>query len=471
MKNPAGVLASGGRPSDVPDAPRAAPRAWRVAELVARIRDRLETAFPAGLWVEGELGSFRVLQSGHAFGSLKEEGAQVEIAMWRDAVATLRFRPNEGMHVLARVRRVSFYAPQGRLRVEIDRLQPGGQGAQARALEDLRRRLGAEGLFDAARKRRLPLLPRRIGVATALHGAAIHDILQTIELRFADRGILIRPCRVQGDGAADDIADAIDDLNRHGGVDVIIVGRGGGSTEDLWCFNHEAPVRAIARSRIPVVSAVGHEVDWTLVDLVADERAATPTAAAQRVLPERRVLEAGLQDLRDRIERSLARGLDLARVRLRACEPLLADPRRLVSERRLRLDALAQRARLSLGALTPERRARLERHAHALRRRLPEPVWLRSALERSGEALRAAAHQRFGQARHRFETLTGALDAFSPLGVLARGYALVLREDGRIVRDAGEVERGESLRARLARGMLRVAVEEAQREVKEEEVT
>ena len=453
----------GRRPGDVPDAPRATPRPWRVAELVARIRDRLETAFPVGFSVGGELGGFRVLPSGHAFGSLKEEGAQVEIAMWRDAVATLRFRPSEGMHVLARVRRVSFYAPQGRLRIEIERLQPAGQGAQARALEELRRRLGAEGLFDAARKRRLPLLPRRIGVATALHGAAIHDILQTIELRFADRGILIRPCRVQGDGAADDIAAAVDDLNRHGGVDVIIVGRGGGSAEDLWCFNHEAPVRAIARSRIPVVSAVGHEVDWTLVDLVADERAATPTAAAQRVLPERRALEAGLQDLGDRIDAGLARRVELARVRLRACEPVLADPRRLVIERRLRLEALAQRARRSLGALTPERRARLERHAHVLRRRLPDAAGLRAAFERSGESLRAAASQRFGLARHRFEALAGALEAFSPLGVLARGYALVQREDGRIVRDAAEVERGETLRARLARGTLRVAVEEAQR--------
>ena len=440
--------------------PRRAPRALTVGRLVARIRDGLEVAFPETFWVEGELGAFRVVASGHAFGSLKEEGAQVEIVMWRDAVGSLRFRPTEGMHVLARVRRVDFYAPQGRLRVQVDRLEPDGVGALSRALEDLKARLASEGLFSPDRKRPLPLLPRAIGIATALHGAALRDILQTLERRYADRRIVLRPCRVQGDGAAEDIAAAVDELNRHGVVEVIIVGRGGGSAEDLWCFNHEVVVRAIARSRIPVVSAVGHEVDWTLADLVADERSATPTAAAQRVVPERLALEAALADLGGRLGSALERRCELARARLRACEPVITDPRRLLAERRLWLATRAQRARRALEQLTPERRARLDGLAHVLRRRLPDPVALERRLERSGEALRTAARARFALARSELEARAAAMQAFSPLGVLARGYALVQKEDGRIVREATELERGESLRIRLARGEARVAVEE-----------
>jgi exodeoxyribonuclease VII large subunit len=441
-------------------APRRAPRALTVGRLVARIRDGLEASFPDSFWVEGELGAFRVVASGHAFGSLKEEGAQVEIVMWRDAVGSLRFRPAEGMHVLARVRRVDFYAPQGRLRVQIDRIEPDGVGARARALEELKARLAAEGVFAQERKRSLPVLPRAIGIATALHGAAVRDILQTLERRYADRRIVIRPCRVQGDGAAEDIASAVDELNRHGVVEVIIIGRGGGSADDLWCFNHEVVVRAVARSRVPVVSAVGHEVDWTLADLAADERAATPTAAAQRVVPERRVLEAALADLGERLCSALERRHELARARLRAGQAALADPRSLIVERRLRLAARAQRARRALERLTPERRARLDRLAHVLRRRLPDPAVLERRLERAGEALRAAAQARFALARSELEAQATRMQAFSPLGVLARGYALVRREDGRIARDARELERGEPLRIRLARGEAKVAVQD-----------
>lgn len=440
-------------------APRPGPRAVRVGQLVARLRDGLEKLFPNTFWVEGELGGFRVVASGHAFGTLKEEGAQIEVAMWRDAVQTLRFRPTEGMHVLARVRRVDFYAPQGRLRAQIDRLEPEGVGALARALEALKARLAAEGLFDAARKRPLPMLPRMIGVATALHGAAIRDILQTIERRFAERRVLIRPCRVQGDGAAEDVAGAIDDLNRHGGVEVIIIGRGGGSAEDLWCFNHEAVVRAVARSRVPVVSAVGHEVDWTLADLVADERCATPTAAAQRVVPERQVLAAALADLGERLESGLERRLELARARVRACEPTLADPRRLVVERRLRLDAHARRARQALMRLTPDRRARIDRSALALRRLLPDPEMLRTRIERAGAALLSAGRARFEAPRRDLEAQGAQLQAFSPLAVLGRGYSLVRHEDGRIARDSAELQIDERLQVRLARGTARVVVQ------------
>jgi exodeoxyribonuclease VII large subunit len=439
-------------------APRRVPRALTVGRLVARIRDGLERTFPEAFWVEGELGAFRVVASGHAFGSLKEEGSQVEVVMWRDAVGSLRFRPTEGMHVLARVRRVDFYAPQGRLRVQIDRLELDGVGALARALEELKARLAAEGLFAPERKRPLPRLPRAIGIATALHGAAIRDILDTLERRYPDRRIVIRPCRVQGDGAAEDIAAAVDELNRHGVVDVIIVGRGGGSAEDLWCFNHEVLVRAVARSRCPIVSAVGHEIDWTLTDLVADERAATPTAAAQRVVPERRAIEASLADLADRLRAALARRHELARARLRACEPALGTPQALLAERRLRLAARAQRARQALEKLTPERRARLERLAHVLHRRLPDPAALASRLERAGAALRSSARTRFALARSGLEAQAARMEAFSPLGVLARGYALVQREDGRVVRDAGDLARGESLRIRLARGAAKVDV-------------
>jgi exodeoxyribonuclease VII large subunit len=425
---------------------------------VARLQLALQERFPARFWVEGELSNVKVARNGHAWCCLKDGDAQLEAVLWRDDLRALRFSPADGMHVLALVRRIDLYAPSGRLRIQIERLEPQGVGALYRALEERKSRLAAEGLFDDARKRPLPLLPRAVGVATAATGAAIRDVLQVLGQRYAERCVLVRPCRVQGDGAAADIAAALDDLNRDGSVDVIIVGRGGGSLEDLWAFNEETVVRAIARSRVPVVSAVGHEVDWTLADLVADLRAPTPSAAAARVMPERRELEERLARSRGRLEVALAHRVERARARLAAADAVLGDPRRLVVERRLRLQALARRAREAMLLLPVARQRRLARLAARLDARLPQPSAPRATLARLAQRLDASWQRRLIAAQHGVGAAAAQLQALSPLSVLGRGFALARREDGAVVRDAAVLAPGDHLDLRFARGAARTTV-------------
>jgi exodeoxyribonuclease VII large subunit len=438
--------------------PKPERRALTVRELVARLQLALQERFPQRFWVEGELSNVKVARNGHAWLCLKDGDAQLEAVIWRDDLRALRFSPADGMQVLALVRRIDVYAPSGRLRIQIERVEPKGIGALYRALEERKARLAAEGLFDDARKRPLPLLPRAVGVATAATGAAIRDVLQVLAQRYADRRVVVRPCRVQGDGAAADVAAALDDLNRDGTVDVIIVGRGGGSIEDLWAFNEEAVVRAIARSRIPVVSAVGHETDWTLADLVADLRAPTPSAAAARVMPERRELEERVDRCRARLERALVHRVERMRGRLAAADVVLANPRRLVTERQLRLEGLARRAREAMRTLPTARRHRLDRLAARLGARVPRTTSERAALERLEQRLRAAWERRLVSARHDLAAGAARLEALSPLSVLGRGFALARREDGAVIRDAAEIVAGDRVELRFARGGARVEV-------------
>ena len=463
--------------------PRPSPQAIGVSELVARIRVALQENFPGRLWVEGELSNFRVARTGHAFGVLKDEQAQVELVIWKDRLAVLKFVPADGMQVLARIAKVDFWGPSGRLRVQIESLEPQGTGALQKAYEERKARFLAEGLFDQARKRPLPRLPRAVGIATAPTGAVIHDMLRVLGERFAERRVLLRPCRVQGEGAAADVAAAIDDLNRDGSVDVIIVGRGGGSIEDLWAFNEEVVVRAVAGSRIPIVSAVGHEVDWTLADLAADVRALTPTAAAQMVMPERAAIEAELAGWSRRSREAIERRLEFARTRLDARRARLGDPRGALREGRRRLDRLAERARDALRARTPGLRERLARARGSLRSGVPGLALGRVEARRLGgrlgppAAAALAAHERdlarlghrltstvggpLAEARERLSNGVARLDALSPLSVLARGYALAFRADGTLARDAGALVVGEELDLHLARGRLRTRVLEA----------
>jgi exodeoxyribonuclease VII large subunit len=404
------------------------------------------------------VSGYKVGRGGHAFLLLKDGEAQFEAVVWASSLAALRFPLADGMQVLALVSKVDFYAPHGRLRAHLLRVEPAGTGALYKALEDLRRRLQAEGLFDEARKRRLPGLPRSVGIATASTGAVIHDLLRTLAERFAERRVLLRPCKVQGDGAAADIAAAIDDLNRHATVDVIVVGRGGGSAEDLWCFNDEAVVRAIARSRIPVVAAVGHESDWTLADLVADVRAATPTAAAQLVMPERSALEADLAALRRRLRDALERRVEISRRRLETREAQLGDPRRRVAELGLRADRLVVRAGQALRAQGVRLRTRLARLATGLGRAAPDAAAKRSEMERLGRRLAAAVDRPLARSRGELGEGAARLEALSPLAVLSRGFALAQTGDGAIVRDAAVLSPGDPLDLRFARGRARATV-------------
>lgn len=464
------------------ETPAAAParRSVGVARFVHQLKAGLSELFPSRFWLEGEVSGYKVVRNGHAFFALKEGTEQVEAVLWARDRTRLNFTPEDGSQVLARVRKVDFYGPSGRLRLQVEDLEPHGIGALAKALEERRVRLEAEGLFAQERKRPIPALPRVIGIATAPRSAALKDILEILQQRFAERRMMVRPCRVQGKGAAEDIAAALDDLNRDGTSDVIILGRGGGSMEDLWCFNEEVVVRAIARSRIPVVAGIGHEIDSTLADFVADLRVATPTAAAQRCVPERRAVEEHLRASGERLENALGARLESARDRLRYADAVLADPRRLVTEHRLRLEGLRGRAREVLGALTPERRRRLEGCATRARRALEALTpGRRSTLERTAARMRVASpdvltrrHAVSGNADRLLVAMTSAIeqakadlgrrasqiDALSPLAVLGRGFAVARTADGVIVRDASGLAPGDALRLRFARGAARAEV-------------
>jgi exodeoxyribonuclease VII large subunit len=337
---------------------------------------------------------------------------------------------------------VSLYPARGDLQLYVDAVEPRGLGALQLAFEQLKARLAAEGLFATERKRALPFWPCCVGIVTALGGAAVHDILVTLGRRAPGIGVRIRPVRVQGVGAGAEIAAAIDDLNAYGGVDVIIVGRGGGSLEDLWPFNEEGVARAIVRSIVPVVSAVGHEVDFTIADFVADARAPTPTAAAQMVVPDRLALTAQMTTALAVLRRTATRRLRDERLLLDGLERRLALA---VAERVRAARASVREITRGLEQLAPRRRLDVLRERFtAAHRRLA--LGMRAVLERRRSLVAGSA---------------GRLDSLSPLAVLDRGYALVWRDrDGRLVRDAAELARGERLRLRFARGEARATVDD-----------
>src|SRR5204863_4564033 len=272
-----------------------------VSALTEKLRQVLEEKFPM-VWVEGEISNFKVYGSGHAYFTLKDSGAQVRAVLFRNRMRRIRFEPGDGLHVLA-MGSVEVYPQRGEYQLVVELLEPRGLGALQLAFEQLKARLAAEGLFDEGRKRALPRFPRKIGIVTSPSGAAIRDMLRVIGRRFGELHIVLAPCRVQGDGAAEEIARGIRDLNALGDVDVLIVGRGGGSLEDLWAFNEEVVARAIAGSKVPVISAVGHEVDVTIADFVADLRAPTPSAAAELVVREKQTIVETIADLHHRLRR------------------------------------------------------------------------------------------------------------------------------------------------------------------------
>jgi len=386
-----------------------------VSELNQRIRRALETGFRE-VWVVGEISNFRIPPSGHCYFCLKDKRNQIAAVMFRSASQVLPFRPEDGMEVIVRGH-VGLYDVRGDLQLYVDSMEPRGVGSLQLALEQLKKRLAAEGLFAEMRKRPLPFLPRAVGIVTALKGAAIHDMLTVIRARCPGMPVILRPVRVQGTGAAPDIVRAIADLNEHGGADVIIVGRGGGSLEDLWAFNDERVARAIAASLVPVVSAVGHEVDVTISDLVADRRAPTPTAAAAIVVPDRSDLLSRLDQFALTLRTCVQRRIHQQQDRTAALARHLRNPRQVLKNLRLRIDELAERA----------------------------------------------ARATSGRLRFAEQRLRGAgerLHALSPLAVLERGYSITRRATGgTVVRDASSLRKGDDLRLLFARGIARVRVE------------
>jgi exodeoxyribonuclease VII large subunit len=387
-----------------------------ISELNELIKGTLEKHLDA-LWVAGEISNFKAAPSGHCYFTLKDDKSQISAVMFRRQGSLLRFTPENGMAVLC-FGRVSVYTVRGDLQLYVDDMEPQGQGALALAFEQLKKKLAAEGLFAEERKRELPFLPRAIGIVTSDKGAALHDMLRIIRDRYPDRRVVIRPVKVQGDGAAREIADAIMDLNRFGTIDVMIVGRGGGSLEDLWAFNEEIVARAIHASVVPVVSAVGHEIDFTIADFVADRRAPTPTAAAQMVLPRKADLAEQVLALNEQLVKNLEYNLSMLRDAVAGLAKRLADPGRKLRENQQRLDELSV-----------------------------------DLLRRFQEKLR--------QFKDRLAQGAGRLGALSPLAVLERGYSIThkLPED-RIVKAAASLQVGERVRITFAQGKALCRVEE-----------
>ncbi len=415
-----------------PDPPQR--RIFSVAELTAAIRGLLEKSF-GDLWVEGEISNCRVWNTGHVYFTLKDGDAQIKAVMFRSQVRYLKFKPEDGLRVIARGR-LGVYDAKGEYQIVCEHLEPHGLGALQLAFEQLKKKLQAEGLFDRARKRALPALPRKIGIVTSLDGAALRDIIKVLRRRHPNAHLVIRPTRVQGAGAAADVAEALRAIVKVRGVDVVIVGRGGGSIEDLQAFNQEPVARAIAASPIPIVSAVGHEVDITIADFVADLRAPTPSAAAEMVV-------AAKDEFCSRIERLSQR--------LRATAQM-----RLAMRGRHAADLTHQLRRVALAHLTRRERAyrplRLRLEARDLRRHL---AIIRGRLTAAEGGLTVAAGRRRHRADSRLRSLAGRLENLSPLAVLARGYAVCWNaERTAIIRRASATSPGDRVHVTLHEGEL-----------------
>ncbi len=480
---------------------------WRVCELTLRLRDVLEAEFP-DVWVEGEISNFRAAQSGHLYFTLKDEKAQIRCVCFRDQVRGLRFRPEDGLKVTVRGG-VSIYDARGEYQIYVSHVEPVGLGALQLAFEQLKKKLEAEGLFDAERKKPLPVMPRRIGIVSSPQGAAIRDIVRVLRRRFPNLHVTLFPVKVQGEGAAEEIVRAIRHFNLVGTVDVMIVARGGGSLEDLWAFNEEIVVRAIAASEIPIVTGIGHETDTTIADFAADLRAPTPSAAAEIVVRTRAEFEKHIGDctreltqhmryffsqrrhaVRDlTAHRAFRRPGEIVRRQRQRVDELSAS---LAKDLNRRIDGVRQRVNISSTRMASfdlagrvkmlrvrvdgrrgELGAALERALMRQRRRYAlmqvriasldlraRVSLLRRRLERRSSEFAAHARRYLNGTRRKLEAATVRLEERSPFQLLERGYAIAYDASGRVVRSAEQVKVGDEIAVRLARGEIGARVQE-----------
>ena len=435
-------------------------RIWTVRDLVVAVRTHIEREY-SDIWVEGEISNFRAHDSGHLYFTLKDQNAQIKAVMFRSQARLLRFRPENGMQVVGRGR-VTIYEDRGELQISAEYLEPKGAGALQVAFEQLKAKLEAEGLFDAARKKPIPTLPRRIGIVTSPQAAALRDILNVLRRRHDTAGILIFPAQVQGEAAALEVSAGIRYFNKASNVDVIIVARGGGSAEDLAAFNHEGLARAIAASEIPVISAIGHETDFTIIDFVADLRAPTPSAAAELVIRSRQEVEEQAEALRQRLGRAMRYRLLMGRQALTelARHGAFARMMELINQRQQKLDDLMYRLERSQRQMLEQQRRRWESAAAAVRhydvRRMLTGIG--KEIDARLAAIAAATRRLLLQRRSRLEQLSGQIEALSPLAILERGYALVFDSSGRLLKDAAQVSPGDEILARLLRGIVTAVV-------------
>lgn len=430
-------------------------------DLVAAVRTNVEREY-SDIWVEGEISNFRAQTSGHLYFTLKDETSQIKAVMFRSQARLLRFRPEDGMHVVLRGR-VSVYESRGELQLSAEYLEPKGAGALQVAFEQLKAKLEAEGLFDASRKKPIPPLPRRIGIVTSPQAAALRDILNILRRRHHTANVLIYPAQVQGEAAATEVTAGVRHFNRAKNVDVILVARGGGSAEDLAAFNNEALARAVAVSEIPVISAVGHETDFTIIDFVADLRAPTPSAAAELVIRSRQEIEEQAEALRLRLARAIRYRLLMAKQALTEAAQHGAFARMMdgINQRQQRLDDLRFRLEKSERRLIEQHRRRWERASAAVRHYDARRVLagIRRELASRHAAIGAAIRTALLRQRSRLEQLEHQLKALSPVAILERGYALVFDSAGKLVKDSAQVQTGDEISARLAKGTVTARVE------------
>jgi exodeoxyribonuclease VII large subunit len=431
-----------------------------VTRLTALLRGVLEENFEQ-VWVQGEVSNLSLPSSGHIYFTLKDSGAQLRCVMFKGSVKNLKFRPTDGMALIARGR-ISVYDQRGEYQLICEYLEPAGIGALQTAFIQLKDKLAREGLFDEKHKQPLPPFPRRIGVITSATGAAIHDILNILKRRFASLEILLYPVRVQGEGSALEIARAIEDMNRLQLVDVLIVGRGGGSLEDLWAFNEEPVIRAVYRSRLPVISAVGHETDWTICDFVADLRAPTPSAAAELVIASSLELRGQLEALDRHLRIALESRLAAMGARVDALRRSLHDPSTLLGHLSQRVDDLSERLERALENATLRRREQFERLHSVLSFHSPDRQLesLRQHIATLSLQSERHMHDRLQEAQQSCGILTARLEVLSPLRTLSRGYAIAATSDGRIVTTVDRLTAGDRINVRLHHGTAHCRVEE-----------
>jgi len=430
-------------------------KVFTVTELTTGIRDILESSFTS-VWVRGEITGYRPAHSGHLYFSLKDAECQISCVMFKGQSRFLKFRPEDGLEVVV-WGKLTVYGPRGQYQLVLDSMEPVGLGSLMLAFEQLKQKLQAEGLFDVKRKKTLPVFPYTIGIVTSPHGAAIRDMIRIISRRFPPADIVLSPASVQGDKAPEELVVALHRLERAGGIDVIIIGRGGGSAEDLWAFNDERVVRAVAECPIPIVSAVGHEIDYTLTDFAADLRASTPSAAAELVVRDRSDLTDGIGHLIARMRNAMQNLINTSWQAVDEAMKRLPDPRRRIQDHGLTIDDLSLRLvramtnRLTFAKQDAQltlKRLRPELLRNALDRAREERAQLQSRLER---AMKATVHQ----SHIHSEGLIKRLQSVSPLAVLARGYSITfLKKTGAVVVDAREVAKGDALRIKLHKGDL-----------------
>jgi exodeoxyribonuclease VII large subunit len=433
-------------------------RVWTVRDLVSAARTSLEREY-TDVYVEGEISNYRPADSGHLYFTLKDGDSQLRIVMFRTQARLLRFKPQNGLQVIARGR-ISIYEQRGEMQLMAEHLEPKGAGALQVAFEQLKAKLAQEGLFEASRKKPIPAMPMRIGVVTSTRGAAVQDIINVLQRRHESVHLLIFPAQVQGEYAAAEVAAGVKWFNQshklHAAVEVIIVARGGGSAEDLAAFNDEMLARAIAASEVPVISAVGHETDFTICDFVADLRAPTPSAAAELVVESKRHVEERVAELHKRLGRSMRYRLLMARKELvqLAQHAAFGSMRDLLRRRQQRVDELVFRLASAESAALKQYRRRLDIAGTRLQHHDFGRVLagMRRAIEADDARLRSAAQHLLARQRARFAQAAGKLEALSPVAILERGYALVFDEQGKLVKDAEQVASGDEVRTRVARG-------------------